>query len=145
MGRVSFLPAFVSGPGSAAWAHYIVLSVAHTTFLQCMLEAASRLLCALHRTAGCKSGNFLVTGLGVRTPQGFISPACIKCAQHGTFLTTCATVQAVRDKVISNLATSLEKAASELKKEGLTEGLPDATDVARAVEQALHKQFSKHM
>lgn len=59
-------------------------------------------------------------------------------------ITKCGLVQAVRNKVIANLATSLEKAASELKKEGLTEGLPDTTDVARAVEQALHKQFSKH-
>lgn len=52
-------------------------------------------------------------------------------------------LQAVRDKVIANLAASLEKAASELKKEGHSEGLPDATEVATAVEQALQKQFSK--
>lgn len=51
-------------------------------------------------------------------------------------------MQAVRDKVVSNLATSLEKAAAELKKEGHAEGLPDATAVARAVEQALQKAFS---
>ncbi|KAL3147452.1 hypothetical protein ABBQ38_014510 [Trebouxia sp. C0009 RCD-2024] len=49
--------------------------------------------------------------------------------------------QAVRDKVVSNLASSLEKAASELKKEGHSQGLPDATAVARAVEQALQKHF----
>jgi len=51
-------------------------------------------------------------------------------------------VQVVRDKVVSNLATSLEKAAAELKKEGHAEGLPDATAVARAVEQALQTAFS---
>jgi len=51
-------------------------------------------------------------------------------------------MQAVRDKVVSNLATSLEKAAAELKKEGHAEGLPDATAVARAVEQALQTAFS---
>ncbi|KAA6422591.1 MAG: transcription elongation factor s [Trebouxia sp. A1-2] len=50
--------------------------------------------------------------------------------------------QVVRDKVVSNLATSLEKAAAELKKEGHVEGLPDATAVARAVEQALQTAFS---
>lgn len=50
--------------------------------------------------------------------------------------------QVVRDKVVSNLATSLEKAAAELKKEGHAEGLPDATAVARAVEQALQTAFS---
>lgn len=54
-----------------------------------------------------------------------------------------ATVQAMRDKVISNLAASLEKAANELKKEGLSDELPDAVQVATAVEQALQKQFSK--
>ena len=42
---------------------------------------------------------------------------------------------------MSNLATSLEKAAAELKKEGHSEDLPDATAVARAVEQALQKHF----
>lgn len=52
-------------------------------------------------------------------------------------------VQAVRDKVVSNLANSLEKAAAELKKEGHTQDLPDATAVARAVEQALQKAFGK--
>lgn len=51
-------------------------------------------------------------------------------------------MQVVRDKVVSNLATSLEKAAAELKKEGHAEGLPDATAVARAVEQALQTAFS---
>ncbi len=51
-------------------------------------------------------------------------------------------MQVVRDKVVSNLATSLEKAADELKKEGHAEGLPDATAVARAVEQALQTAFS---
>lgn len=51
-------------------------------------------------------------------------------------------MQVVRDKVVSNLATSLEKAAAELKKEGHVEGLPDATAVARAVEQALQTAFS---
>ncbi|DBB00828.1 TPA: hypothetical protein ACH3X1_000756 [Trebouxia sp. C0004] len=50
--------------------------------------------------------------------------------------------QVVRDKVISNLATSLEKAAAELRKEGHAEGLPDATAVAKAVEQALQTAFS---
>lgn len=50
-------------------------------------------------------------------------------------------MQAVRDKVVSNLASSLAKAASELKKEGHSQGLPDATAVARAVEQALQKHF----
>ena len=56
--------------------------------------------------------------------------------------------QAVRDKVVSNLASSLAKAASELKKEGHSQDLPDATAVARAVEQALQKHFgmlSKHV
>ena len=52
-----------------------------------------------------------------------------------------ACVQAVRDKVVSNLASSLAKAASELKKEGHSQGLPDATAVARTVEQALQKHF----
>lgn len=51
-------------------------------------------------------------------------------------------MQVVRDKVVNNLATSLEKAAAELKKEGHAEGLPDATAVARAVEQALQTAFS---
>lgn len=50
-------------------------------------------------------------------------------------------MQAVRDKVVSNLANSLDKAAAELKKEGHTQDLPDATAVARAVEQALQKAF----
>lgn len=50
-------------------------------------------------------------------------------------------MQAVRDKVVSNLASSLEKAASELKREGHSQGLPDAPAVARAVEQALQKHF----
>ena len=50
-------------------------------------------------------------------------------------------VQAVRDKVVSNLAISLDKAASELRKEGHSQGLPDATAVATAVEQALQKHF----
>lgn len=49
----------------------------------------------------------------------------------------------MRDKVVSNLANSLEKAATELKKEGHTEGLPEATAVATAVEQALQKHFGK--
>ena len=52
-----------------------------------------------------------------------------------------ACVQAVRKKVVSNLASSLAKAASELKKEGHSQGLPDAAAVARAVEQALQKHF----
>ena len=52
-------------------------------------------------------------------------------------------VQAVRDKVVSNLASSLDKAATELKKEGHRQGLPDATAVARAVEQALQKHFGR--
>ena len=43
--------------------------------------------------------------------------------------------------MVSNLASSLAKAASELKKEGHSQGLPDATAVARAVEQALQKHF----
>ena len=45
--------------------------------------------------------------------------------------------------MVANLAASLEKAATELKKEGHSEGLPDATEIARAVEQALQRQFSK--
>lgn len=45
--------------------------------------------------------------------------------------------------MVANLAASLEKAATELKKEGHSEGLPDATEIARAVEQALQGQFSK--
>ena len=62
----------------------------------------------------------------------------------GTCTQSCFALQAVREKVVANLAASLEKAASELKKEGHSEGLPDATEVARAVEQALQKQFSMH-
>lgn len=44
---------------------------------------------------------------------------------------------------MSNLATSLQKAADELKKEGHSQSLPDATAVAAAVEQALQQHFGE--
>lgn len=67
--------------------------------------------------------------------------ASTACAYKAFVCAIAMFVQAVRDKVVSNLATSLDKAATELKKEGHSEGLPDATAVARSVEQALQKHF----